>query len=66
MFSTSIKNPKPFRTNDHTVTSVKCQSVTALTDVRFSVDLHWDAFSYHQLLGRAKQATDLAWERALS
>ena len=32
--------------------------------VTFAVDLHWDLFSYRQLLGRARQATEDAWEMA--
>jgi len=31
------------------------------TGVTFAVDLHWDLFSYRQLLGRARVATDEAW-----
>ena len=34
------------------------------TGVTFAVDLHWDLFSYRQLLGRARQATEEAWEMA--
>ncbi|MGH8934832.1 MAG: nucleotidyltransferase family protein [Acidimicrobiia bacterium] len=32
--------------------------------VRFDVDLHWDLFSYSQLLGEAEGATDWAWREA--
>lgn len=32
--------------------------------VTFAVDLHWDLFSYRQLLGRARAATEEAWESA--
>jgi glycosyltransferase involved in cell wall biosynthesis len=32
--------------------------------VRFNVDLHWSLFSYSQLRGAAKDATEHAWEQA--
>jgi glycosyltransferase involved in cell wall biosynthesis len=32
--------------------------------VRFTLDLHWDLFSYTQLQGCADGATELAWSRA--
>ncbi len=34
------------------------------TGVRFTVDLHWDLFSYTQLRGRAAGTMEAAWERA--
>lgn len=33
--------------------------------VTFDVDLHWDLFSYRQLLGAAEGASEWAWRRAL-
>ena len=38
--------------------------VDAETGVSFSIDLHWDLFSYAQLGGVARGATDWAWDRA--
>ncbi len=35
------------------------------TGLTFSVDLHWDLFSYGQLMGGAKGAVAEAWRRAL-
>ncbi|MGH8923031.1 MAG: nucleotidyltransferase family protein, partial [Acidimicrobiia bacterium] len=32
--------------------------------LRFSLDLHWDLFSYHQLGGRAEAATETSWAAA--
>jgi len=32
--------------------------------ITFAVDLHWDLFSYRQLLGRASGATEEAWDGA--
>ncbi|NND03061.1 MAG: glycosyltransferase, partial [Acidimicrobiia bacterium] len=34
------------------------------TGVRFTLDLHWDLFSYSQLRGCAAGATDWAWQQA--
>ena len=34
------------------------------TDLRFSIDLHWDTFSYHQMRGRTRGAMAASWSGA--
>ena len=38
--------------------------IDADTEIAFSLDLHWDLFSYAQLAGSAAGATEWAWDRA--